>query len=355
MDSKTILDQPNKILIIKLSALGDIVHSLPVLYCLKKTWPGCQIDWITGEIGKDLLEGHPFIDRVIVYPRKQLGDLAQNPLGWPRLFKRLKYLREELKIKSYDMALDLQGLFKSGLITALSGAALKVGFDGAREFSHLFLNYKAPPYNPDKHAILRYLDLAQAVGARCNEVKFPIYVGKQHIEEAKRLIAECGINNKRFAVLIPGTIWPTKRWITSSFAELALLMKKEANLDSIIIGGHQDKDIGVEIQDLSMGAARDLTGRTGLKALSALFQLAKLGISTDTGPMHLAAACGLRLVALFGPTAPWRTGPYGDKHIVIRKEMKCSPCFKRNCSHHSCMKSIDVSEVFKAVKSLYNF
>ncbi len=352
MDSRTTLGVPSRVLIIKLSALGDIVHTLPVLHCLKETWPECQVDWITGEVGKGLLEKHPLIDKVIVYPRRQLGHLAKNPVDWPKLWKELKSLRKKLKTGSYDIALDLQGLFKSGLITALSGAKIKAGFDKTREYSHLFLNYKAPAYDPDRHAVLRYLDLAQFIGASCNEVKFPILVEKQHLEKAQNLVDWCGIGNKRFVILIPGTIWQTKRWTTSSFAELALLMQRKLGLESVIIGGSQDKELGTEIHHLSMGVARDLTGHTDLKTLSALFKMACLGVSTDTGPMHLAAACGLRLVALFGPTAPWRTGPYGKDHVVIRKEMDCSPCFKRICHHNSCMKSIEALEVFETVKTL---
>ncbi len=344
---------PERILIIKLSALGDIVQSLPVLQAIKDTWPNCKVDWICGEVGKGLLEDHPFLDRVIVYPRAEFGRLARMPIRWPLLLKKLADLRKDLVSVSYDMAIDLQGLLKSGLINFLSEAKVKAGFDRSREFSYIFLNKKVPPYDPDKHAVLRYLDLVRALGASSKEIRFPVHVTEDHFQNAQKLLDRYQINQDNFAILIPGTIWPTKRWLTSSFAELAKLIQKDTDLHSLVVGGAQDNALGREIALLSNGAAKDLTGTTDLKTLSALFKMSRFGVSTDTGPMHLAAACGLRLVALFGPTAPWRTGPFGNGHIVIRKEMACSPCFKRSCSHNSCMKSIGVEEVFDAVKRLF--
>ncbi len=352
MDNRSRLKSPSRILIIKLSALGDIVQTLPVLDALKKTWPQASVDWITGEVGAGLLEGHPLLDRVIVYPRKRLGRLAKNPLSWPHLTKEILGLKKELRLSRYDAALDLQGLFKSGIITILSGAKIKAGFDKGREFSHMFLNKRLPPYDPDKHAVLRYLDLARTLGAHTKDIRFPLGISDTHRQMARDILGSLGIEPGRFVILIPGTIWPTKRWVNSYFAELAVMINKGLGLKSVIVGGSQDRAMGREIENFSKKAARDLTGKTDLKTLAAIFQLAKTAVSTDTGPMHLAAATGLRLVALFGPTAPWRTGPFGHGHKVIRRELGCSPCFKRRCQENLCMKEIGPKEVFQAVKEL---
>ncbi|NPA93908.1 MAG: lipopolysaccharide heptosyltransferase II [Thermodesulfobacteria bacterium] len=344
--------QPSRLLIIKLSALGDIVQTLPVLHAFKQSWPQCSIDWITGEVGASLLEGHPLIERVFVYPRRRLGRLAKSPLSWPRLAQELAGLRQKLSSRNYDLAVDFQGLFKSGIIALLSGAKTRAGFDKAREFSHLFLNKKIPPYNPDRHAVLRYLDLARAVGAAEVEPKFLVPLTEKDKNEARQLLDSLGIKPERFVVLIPGTVWPTKRWVNASFAQVATLIHKELGLESVIVGASGDNHLGQEIERLSGGRARNITGRTSLKTLSALFTMAVTGVSTDTGPMHLAAATGLPIVAIFGPTAPWRTGPFGRGHIVLRKKLDCSPCFKRNCSHNSCMKAVGAQEAFNAVKEL---
>ncbi len=343
---------PSKILIIKLSALGDIVQALPVLNALKKTWPESSVDWITGEIGAGLLWRHPLLNRVLVYPRTRFGKLARNPFTWPLLSQELIRLKRDLQIGDYDLSIDLQGLFKSGLITFLSGARIRAGFDKGREFSHLFLNRRLPPYDPDKHAVLRYLDIAEAIGAPSKTVSFPLAISETDHEEAFGILHRLSIDPYNFTVLIPGTMWPTKRWRNSSFAELAMLLHEELGIKSVVAGSKSDRDLGREIEELSKKSARDITGQTDLRTLTAIFRLALTAISTDTGPMHLAAAAGLRLVALFGPTAPWRTGPFGKGHVVIRKDMECSPCFKRNCNSRACMEKIKVAEVFNAIKGL---
>ncbi len=352
MDSGKLPSSPSSLLIIKLSALVDIVQALPVLNAIKATWPGCQVDWITGEVGADLLADHPLLRRVLVYPRRRLGRLSRSPFSWPKVLRELSGLKSRLHEGNYDIAMDLQGLFKSGLICKLSGARIRAGFDKGREMSHLFLNYRLPPYDPDRHAVLRYLDMAKALGATCKEIDFSIPITKDHVAEAKKLVQKIGAEERRFVILIPGTVWSTKKWISSYFAELSNMIYSGLGLKSVVVGGPMDKGLGRKIRQLSGSHTEDLTGKTDLKTLAALFPLAACAVSTDTGPMHLAAASGLRVVALFGPTAPWRTGPFGTGHVVIRKEMDCSPCFKRSCTHNSCMWTIKPMEVFKSVREL---
>ncbi len=355
MDNKSVEESPKRILLIKLSALGDIIQSLPVLYSLKKTWPKCKVDWITGEVGADLLSGHPLLERVIVYKRKRLGHLAKSPVFWPALLGELRLLFKEINSRGqYDYAIDLQGLFKSGFITCLSRAKEKVGFDRGREFSHLFLTKRLPPYDPDRHAVLRYLDLISAIGADISDIKFPIGLTENDLKRAKDMIFSLGLREKGFVCLIPGTIWPTKRWGSSHFSKLSILLNEHFGLKSLIIGGATDKKLGKEISENSKGTAIDITGKTDLKTLSSIFRESLLAITTDTGPMHLAAATGLKVIAIFGPTAPWRTGPFGAGHIIIRKDVKCSPCFKRNCEDRRCMKEIKPDEVFEQVKIFIN-
>ena len=343
-----------RILIIKLSALGDIVQSLPVLWSIKKTWPSCKVDWITGETGLGLLRGHSLLDRVMLYPRKRLGKLARNPFRWPRLFKHLSDLSREIKRYRYLAVLDLQGLFKSGLITFMSLSDKKVGFAGGREASSLFLNHRLPAYDPDEHAVSRYLKIAGYIGAETDEIRFPVDISKDEIMDAEAFLKGLGAESKRYVLLIPGTIWPTKRWTPEGFSRLAEMMAGELGLKSLVAGSTAESRLGSVIERLSRGAAIDITGRTSIKRLAALSRLAKTAVATDTGPMHLASASGLRLVALFGPTAPWRTGPFGHEHIIIRKDIECSPCFRRSCSSMRCMLSITPEEVFRAVKRLAN-
>ena len=329
-----------------------MVQALPVLHALKSTWPTCQVDWITGEVGATLLEGHPLLNKVIVYPRKRLGDLAKNPLLWPALISELGSLSRRLKNGRYEIALDIQGLFKSGLIALLSNARLKVGFAGTREGSAMFLNRKLPPYDPNRHAVVRYLDAAASLGARAGKIKFPLGLTTKDTKEAMDFLQGLRLEPGQFIILIPGTIWPSKHWTIEGFSRLAVLVKKRLGLASVVVGSHKDEPLGNAIFQGSQGAAIDITGKTSLKLLASLSSMAASGVTTDTGPMHLAAAAGLNVVALFGPTAPWRTGPFGKGHIVIRKDMECSPCFNRECAQRKCMYTISPEEVFEAVERL---
>jgi len=352
MDNREAEIAPERILIIKLSALGDIVQALPVLHSLKKTWNSCQVDWITGEVGAGLLERHPLINRVIVYPRRRLGYLAASPLKWYRLAAELKQLSERLKTGRYEVALDIQGLFKSGIITLLSGARDRVGFAGGREASSLFLNRKLPRYDPDQHAVLRYLKAAEFIGADTREICFPLGLSDHAFQRARDFINSLGLKPREFIILIPGTVWPSKHWSIEGFSKLAGLVHKKFGLLCLVTGSKADTPLGQTIAQDSGGAAIDITGKTSLKLFAALASMAAAGVTTDTGPMHLAAAAGLRLAALFGPTAPWRTGPFGRGHIVLRNDMECSPCFKRDCSTRQCMLSILPEEGLSAVEKI---
>ncbi len=344
---------PKKILIIKLSALGDVVQSLPVLYALKRRFPKSSIHWITGEVGASLLKDNPLIDEVIVYKRKILGDYALSVFKWPALLKELICLRKRLIKAEYDLAIDLQGLFKSGMITFFSNASVRLGFDKGREFSHFFLNFKLPPYNPDKHAVLRYLDLLRPLGINSkNEVIFPLGLNDNDYLRANAILKKHGLEPEKTICFIPGTIWPSKKWDSRLFARLSLSIRDIFNLKTVIIGASQDRQLGKEIEALSRGSAIDLTGKTDLKCLAALFSSSLAAVSVDTGPMHLAAASGLKIVALFGPTAPWRTGPFGEGHVVLRKDLSCSPCFKRSCNDRQCMLNIKVDEVIDALRKI---
>ncbi len=341
-----------RILIIKLSALGDIVQALPVLYSLKKTWKDCCVDWITGEVGAGLLNGHPMIDRVIVYPRRRLGELAGNPLKWYVLASELAGLARSLRKGRYDIALDIQGLFKSGLITFLSGAREKTGFAGGREGSSFFLNRRLPRYDPDQHAVLRYLEAAAYLGADTSEIRFPLGLKEDDLQEARDLLRGLGLKSGEFVILVPGTVWPSKHWSIEGFSSFARILRKQLGLSCLVAGAESDAVLGHAIENGSGSAALNITGRTSLRAFAALSTMAAAAVTTDTGPMHLAAAAGLRVVALFGPTSPVRTGPFGQGHIVLRQEMECSPCFRRKCDRRQCMLSISAEEVFRAVERI---
>lgn len=335
-----------KILIVKLSSIGDVVHTLPSLFALRKSFEAHdtrpRIDWLVEECASGVLKDNPMIDNLLVVKRRGwLKDLSGN-------IKALKRIRSV----GYDIVIDFQGLLKSGIWVSLSAGKRKIGFANAREGSSVFLNEKLPPYNPEMHAVDRYLALAghAAGGAFKGSAVFPLGIS---YKERSQALQKLGIGGaKGFFLVISRARWATKLWDDGKFAVLAKTVYKECGLVPVLVGGAADRTALDGINAATGGMAINLAGRLGLKELAAIAGLARFTVSVDSGPMHIAAAAGSRVVAIFGPTAPRRTGPYGAGHVVVRKEMECSPCFKKSCSHVSCMAAVGVEEVFDAIQGI---
>lgn len=341
-----------QILLVKLSAIGDVVHTLPSLAALRKRYPDAHLSWLVDEAASDLLCSHPMLNEVIIYPRRRFENLSRDLKQWPRLIKEVRSFIKHLRNKSYDVVIDFQGLLKSGVLTGISRGKCKLGFAGGREGSSIFLTHKLPRYDPDEHAVLRYLRLAYHLDSDIGEPEFPLAIGKADLDNMTQLLEDRGIGNCRILCLNPGATWETKRWTSKGFAEVADRCFERWDMIPIIVGGPGDKGLASDITMFTKHSVIDLTGLTSLRTLAALYRRAEVVVSTDTGPMHLAAAAGAPVVALFGPTAPWRTGPFGKKQQVIRLELQCSPCFKRHCPEPKCMVDISPEQVIKAVEKI---
>ena len=343
---------PRSILIVKLSAIGDVVHTLPLLEALRRNFPGATIDWLVEEEAGRILEGHEAIDRVIVSRRKSWQrELLRSGRRTESMREILRFLRE-LRSREYDLVIDMQGLLKSGILTGLSRGRRKIGFTWAREGSTLFLS--EAPYPVDQHrqhAVERYLKTAEILGCAVGSWQGRIPVRESDREQVEALLREHGLTGKTLVAVNPMARWETKLWEEERFALLAERLREELGLSVVFTGSAGDRPVIERILGRMKGKAFNLAGQVGLKALAHLYSLCSVVVSTDTGPMHIAAAMNCPVVALFGPTAPWRTGPYGQGHRVLREEMECSPCFRKTCSHRNCMRRITVEEVFRAVKA----
>ncbi len=342
-----------KILVVKMSALGDVVQSLPVVHALKQGFPQSTIHWLVEEAAEPLVRSHPDVDRVLVSRREKWGRDIRDPRKWRRAGSEIRALKEQLQRKQYDLAIDLQGLLKIGLWMGLSSAHRKAGYDGTREWSHRFLSEKIKGLDFDLHAVERYLVLVEALGGRPAPARFGLSVSEKAREEARRIREADGWDpSAPYAILVPAARWETKRWGEAPFGILADRLVGELGLRVAIAGVGADRPLGEAIRMRMRGAALNLAGRTDLTTLMALLEGARVVVSTDSGPMHLAAALGTPVVAMFGPTAPWRTGPYGRQHRVVREEMACSPCFRRRCSTKQCMKNIRPEAVAEQVEDV---
>ena len=346
---------PRSILIVKLSAIGDVIQTLPMLEALKKQYPQARIDWVVEEDASTLLFSHPMINRVIISRRKSwLKKVLKLEEFWKTLREMGRFVRE-LRRAHYDWVIDNHGIFKSGLIVLLSRGRRKIGFQAsagiAEEGSYFFTHERYKPLSIERHALERYLDLVSQMGVRIDPTAFHFPVPPDSLKEAETLLRQKGFGSRPLVVLHPVAKWETKQWPAEKFAILiSILARRKASV--VITGSPHDEGPVKEILHRTGDSVKvlNLVGKTNLMELAGIFSLSDLVLSPDTGPMHLAAAVKAPLIALFGPTAPWRTGPYGNNPAIIRKDLPCSPCFQKKCRTMECMNSISVEEVLDAVE-----
>ncbi|HEX4053190.1 MAG TPA: lipopolysaccharide heptosyltransferase I [Tepidisphaeraceae bacterium] len=328
---------PRRVLIIKPSAIGDIVHALPVLPRLRQRWPEAKLSWLVTPAYADLVKRHPLLDEVILFERRRFGHGWHNPAALWDLGGFVRQLRKS----EFDLVIDLQGLFRSAWIAAASGAPRRVGFSNAREFAPMFYTDLVDCSWELDHAVERYLKIAAALGCAEGPVEFCFAVD----DEDRRYIEQLIPAGMDFAVLLPGTNWATKQWPVERFAELVGPLKERFGLDSVAAGAAGDAKLTRRIP-----AQFDLTGRTNLRQMVALLERASLVVGNDTGPMHVAAALRVPLVTPYGPTDPGRTGPFRRENSVVRLNLPCSPCYSRTCSHHSCMQWLEMDAVLTVAR-----
>ena len=322
---------PSKILIVKPSAIGDVVHALPVLNLLRRRYPAAHIAWLVTPACAGLLDGHPQLDEVVRFDRKRFGHAWRSPAA----AAALAAFHRELYRRRFDLVIDLQGLFRSGWLSFSTGAKTRVGTSTDREFGWAFATHVAPVGGRDRHAVDRYLSVAQDLGLGTGPVEFVFPT-----DAADRAAVAPLLPAGPFAVFLPATHWPTKRWPPGRFAELVGPLRDRFGLGSVVAGGPDAAPVP---------GAVHLAGRTTLRQLVAVLERAAVVVANDTGPMHIAAALGRPLATVFGPTDPGRTGPYGRPDSVVRLDIPCAPCFSRSCTHHTCLAALGVGPVLATV------
>jgi len=340
------------ILIVKLSAIGDVIHTLPALNAIRSAYPSAHITWLIEEAAAPLILGHSALDRVIISRRKSwIRDIRKGQ--WKSVICEAAELVQTLRGTAYDLVFDFQALLKSGVMLGLCRGRRKIGFDRGmehQEHSYLFLNERVKPVDMNHHAILRSLMMLDASDIHSRGIFYRLPIQAADREAVTRLLSLEGIKDVRPLICInPVAKWTTKLWPNARFAELADRLSERYRISPVFTGAPEDKETVQKILSRMKSSAVDLTGKTSLKTLAALYETADILISTDTGPMHLGAAVNTPVVALFGPTAPWRTGPMGEQHQVIRADLPCSPCFKRQCPTSDCMNHIRVDQVLEGI------
>src|SRR5262245_18179727 len=290
--------------LIKPSALGDIVHSLPVLHALRVRFPSAHITWVVNRAYAPLLDGHPDLDEVLPFDR---GALRR---GFASALSTALHFANELRRRRFDLVIDLQGLLRTGLMTAATGARRRVGLAGAREGAALaYTDVVAVPDAGAVHAIDRYWLVAEALGVGGLPKRFAVPVS----DEARSWVASALAGLPRpWLALGAGARWLTKRWPTDHFAELARRAQRRFGCGVVFVGTPDEAELARSVAGQLSGPWRDLCGRTTLPQLAAVLASADAMLANDTGPLHLAAALGRPVVAPYTCTRVRRHGPYGQ-------------------------------------------
>lgn len=335
-----------KILIVKLSALGDVVQTLPSLSFLKKYLPDSQIDWVVDKRNAEILENHPYINRLIIFSNDNFFS-----------FKKFKNFLKTLRSEIYDVVIDYQGLLKSGIITGFTKAKYKIGFSNHREGSPFFYNVKLPPYDKDLHAVRRYLYLTKKTIELFKKAEI-----LETFEEIPKAIFSSEIYNinlnfikKPYLVFIPSARWETKWWLYSYWEKLIELCTDLAhNFEIVVTGSASEIELKFWAENMEKRYffVKSLVGKLSLKELAVLIKDSKAVVSVDTGPMHIASAFEKPIVALFGPTSEKRTGPWAGNFKVLKSSLSCSPCFKKKCKNWKCMSEIKPEDVKNALEEI---
>ena len=338
----------SRTLIIKPSSMGDIVQALPVLTALKEAHPDAHVSWLVASGLADLVEDHPRLEEVILFDRRRFGRAGRSVGATLDFLAFLKGLRQ----KRFTTVLDLQGLFRSGLAALATGAPNRVGFREAREMAPLFYTSEVALAREEVHAVDRYLAVARHVGLAAPKATDHLPVSEAARSAARRRLEEAGLQKGApYAVVCAYARWETKRWPAERFAEVADRLYERVGARSVLVGGEAAIPAGRTISGRAKHPPIDLTNRTTLKQLVAVIAEARVLVSDDSGPMHIAAAMGIPVVAVFGPTNPRRTGPHGTGHRVLAGRAPCSPCYRRQCLYaggtmnRCCMMNIGADEV----------
>ncbi len=335
-----------KILILKPSSLGDVVQALPVLRLIKLKYPESEVYWWIDSHLAPLLEGDPDLAGLVHFHRRRWAA----PRHWPEIARTVRWLRRQ----QFDVVIDLQSLMRTGVFAWLANSKLAIGLDEAREGARGFYDVIVNRPSRLTHAVDWYLGVPPVLGA-------PVHWNFDWIPSrtaaAESIRAKWQADQSRWIVLQPGARWMNKRWPAEHFAELVRLVAIEYPEHRFaVLGGKDDGPLGEIIARAGGNRCLDLTGKLSLSEMIEWIRLCDLMVTNDTGPMHVAAALGKKVVALFGPTEPRRTGPYGQWEHVLQLNLPCVPCMKSRCHFEKpleCLRALPPSAALAAVQKRF--
>lgn len=350
------MDDKTKILIIRLSALGDTIHTLPLANAIKKAYPNCQLGWVVEDKAQHFVHNNPLVDKCFVIPKKQWKKRGFSFKNLKEFFEIIRNIRKE----KYDIVLDTQQLLKSSIIMGLSGGKRKITHNNGRELSWLFANEiiksDRKQFDVDYHVVYRNFDFAKYLKIDDETIEFRLpEPSEESTKKAKDLLKDID-SSKPVIILAPATTWANKHWKKEYWTALISEFIDRANI--VMTGSSADIELTNSIiAQLNDKRILNLTGKTNLEELTEIFKLSDIVISPDSGSAHIAWAVQKPyVITIFCATSKNRTGPFGDKYFSVAPDLECSPCMKKTCrldkDKNICSSKVYVEEIIKIVNNL---
>jgi len=336
-----------RVLIIKPSSLGDVVHAIPLAHAIKRTYPSCYVAWIVQNASAGILENDPSIDELIAISIPSTSDPSAGRAIYGKAavatVAAMRDLRQKFRSAPFDLVLDLHASFRSGLFAWVARGAHRIGFSDAKELNTLFQDEHVVCPPGVIHAVDKNVEFARRLGAEPRQEDLRLFVGKEQRNRALRLLRANGVANDRpLAYVNACARWETKLWNLEAWAKLCRILKVHHSVNIVLGGAPADRAHLEAIRSASRIDCLVAAGELGLGESAALLEFSDLYIGVDSGPMHIAAFVGTPVVALFGPTDPAKVGPYGEGHRILRREeLPCLGCRRRACDDRRCMDGLD--------------
>ena len=334
-----------KLLIIRLSSLGDVILTLPTVKALKDCYPRAYLAWLIQDSFAEVLMGNPYIDEIIPVNMRSVTDKYATPGVWLdggwRMLRSLASVSRLFRDRQFDVVLEFQALFKSAVFAGLNRGAERYGFKNGREFSWVFLNRAAFIRDKSRHAVENYLQFARHFGCEPDTVEFPIVLHTSEETYVEKILRNEGVQPGDFLVFIAATArWESKFWEAEAFARVADELVRRYGARIIFSGLPSEAAYYEGITDLMKEPAVIMAGKTTIRQFLALIKRCSLYVGVDSGAMHAAVAFGLPVVALFGPAIRTWVSPYGQPQGIVGLDLPCAPCNKKRCKDKACMRGI---------------
>lgn len=327
------IEEPRRILFLRHDRIGDMVLSTAALKALKRAYPQAKITVFASERNYEILTHNPHVDEILIY----------HGILW--------FIRAILRPRGYDLVIDPFFTYelRQAFMAYLAGGKYRIGFERAGR--EIFFNLRSPAIATPKRMVDHVLDLVEVVGGEIAGCVPEVFLSDNELKWASEAIAVKGIRPEELKIAIhPGAYYPSQRWATERFGELARRIREQYKAKVILLGSREEKDLVKKVEEVAGKGVQDFSGLR-LRKLIALLSTCDLLLCNNSGPLHIASALKVRTVSMIGPTVTPLWLPYGRHDVVINKGLSCSPCNRAVCRDHECMESITVDEVFEAVQS----